>query len=169
MKKSTTLLIILVYLASIVVIGFFGMKIKVYQPTQYIKSIEMNVEAENKNMYTFEYTGLDESGNHTYALTIHFAYGLEMETEVNGVIVKKRYVPLSLIPLVTYQTGDIETKEDTVKFEISDESLIDRGAISLSKNGQFMCFRNVGGFAVYIKPTQPQGTGTEAIIWVYVD
>ena len=53
MKKSTTLLIFIIYLASIVVIGFFGMKIKVYDEVKYVKSIEMSVEAENRKMYTF--------------------------------------------------------------------------------------------------------------------
>lgn len=169
MKKSTTLMIILIYLASIVVIGFFGMKIKVYQPTNYIKSIEMSVEAEDRRMFTFESKGQDEEGNHLYSLTIHFQYCLETEETVNGVTVKRKYVPLSLIPLVTYKSGDIETKEDTVKYEINDTSLIDRGIVSLAKNGQFICYRNVGSFDIYIKPVEPNGSGTEAIIEVNID
>ena len=41
MKKSVILLIFVIYVASIVVIGFFGVKIASYNPTIYVSSIEI--------------------------------------------------------------------------------------------------------------------------------
>ena len=165
MKKSTTLMIILIYLASIVVIGFFGMKIKVYQPTKYIKSIEMSVEAEDKRMFTFESRGQDENGNHKYDLIIHYDYAL---TDGEG----DKYLPLSLIPYVTYQTGDVNTTEGSIKYVLPDDTknLVEQGIISLSDKGQFVCYKKtLQIFRIYVKPTEPSGSGTDAEIRVIIE
>lgn len=165
MKKSTTLMIILIYLASIVVIGFFGMKIKVYQPTNYIKSIEMSVEAEDKKMFTFVSKGQDSDGNHKYDLILHFDYALSNE---DG----EKYLPLSLIPYVTYQTGDVNTKEGSIKYVLPDDTknLVTQGIISLSDKGQFMCYKKtLQIFRIYVKPTEPSGSGTDAEIRVIIE
>ena len=37
MKKSTIIVILIVYLVSIVAIGFFGMAVKVYDEVKYVK------------------------------------------------------------------------------------------------------------------------------------
>ena len=103
MKKSTILLIILIYLASIVVIGFFGMKIKIYDEIKYVKNIEMSVEAENENMFTFIDEGIDEAtGNRAYKLVINFDnYLIGSFTRKNGITEERKYIPLTLIPYLT--------------------------------------------------------------------
>ena len=74
MKKSTILLILIIYIASIVVIGFFGMQIKVFDEIKYINSIEISVEAERSDSY--ELTLLPEKDkttqNDVYNLKIYF-------------------------------------------------------------------------------------------------
>ena len=94
MKKSTALVILIIYLVSIVLIGFFGMAVKAYDIQKYIKTIEMSVEAESEDMYKFEYLGKDiqEDGsgthNNKYKLTIYFSQALMDEDE-------KLYLPLT--------------------------------------------------------------------------
>ncbi len=46
MKKSVLLLIMVVYIASIVIIGFFGVKIGSYNVTKYVQRIELLNEVE---------------------------------------------------------------------------------------------------------------------------
>ena len=78
MKKSTTILILIIYVASIVLVGFFGMSVKVYDEIKYVKQIAISVEAESEELYTL--TKLDENdavtGNPQYNLTIRYnSYG----------------------------------------------------------------------------------------------
>lgn len=43
MKKSTIIIIIAIYLVSIVVISFLGIKVRVYDETKYVKEIQISV------------------------------------------------------------------------------------------------------------------------------
>lgn len=171
MKKSTTLLIFIIYLASIVVIGFFGMKIKIYDEIKYVKSIEMSVEAENKKMFFFEDIGIDQvTGNKKYKLTVNFDEHLVASfTRKNGTVEDRKYVPLSLIPYVTYDTGDVaNSEEESIKYSISNTLLEDRELISLSVRGQLLCFKNNIAFMIYVNPASKAGNGKGAVISVYV-
>lgn len=172
MKKSTILLIILIYLASIVVIGFFGMKIKVYDEIKYVKNIEMSVEAENENMFTFIDEGIDEAtGNRAYKLVINFEnYLIGSFTRKNGLTEERKYVPLTLIPYVTYDTGDVaNSEEESIKYSISNNVYIDKEYVSLSERGQLLCFKTGIAFIIYVEPASKGGNGTGAIISVYVN
>lgn len=171
MKKTTILLIILIYLASIVVIGFFGMKIKVYDEVKYIKSIEMSVEAENPDSFTFEELAVDTTtGNKQYKLLINFNKYQIAKFEKNGEEIDRKYVALSLIPYVTYDTGDVaDTQEESITFTC--HSTIDyeeREDIKLSNRGQLWVFKNNIAFDIHINPTNSGRYGTGAIIKVYV-
>lgn len=172
MKKSTILLIILIYLASIVVIGFFGMKIKIYDEIKYVKNIEMSVEAENENMFTFIDEGIDEAtGNRAYKLVINFEnYLIGSFTRKNGLTEERKYVPLTLIPYVTYDTGDVaNSEEESIKYSISNNVYIDKEYVSLSERGQLLCFKTGIAFIIYVEPASKGGNGTGAIISVYVN
>lgn len=171
MKKSTTLLIILIYLASIVVIGFFGMKIKVYDEIKYVKSIDMKVEAENSEMFDFLDDDIDVStGNKKYKLLVHFdKYLIGKFVRKNGIEEDRKYVPLSLIPFVTYDTGDVaNTEEESINYSISNTTFEDKEFVSLSNRGQLLCFKSDIAFFIYINPASKSGNGTGAIISVYV-
>lgn len=171
MKKSTVLLIFIIYLASIVVIGFFGMKIKVYDEIKYVKSIDMSVEAESKSMFVFQYTGIDSSmGNKEYSLTVNFSQHLTGNFEnKNGNIEERNYIALSLIPKVTYDTGDVaNSEEESITYSHSSPNYEERELFSLSDRGQLICFRAGIAFRIYVDPAQKSGNGTGAIITVYV-
>ena len=171
MKKSTTLLIFIIYLASIVVIGFFGMKIKIYDEIKYVKSIEMSVEAESKKMFSFSDNGIDSAtGNKKYKLVVNFKeYLVASFTNKDGKTEERKYVPLSLIPYVTYDTGDVaNSEEESIKYSLSNNLLEDKEYISLSDRGQLLCFKNNIAFMIYINPATKAGNGTGAVIYVYV-
>lgn len=171
MKKSTILLIFIVYLASIVVIGFFGMKVKVYDEIKYVKTITMSVEAENEQMYDFVEDGTDTVlGNKKYKLTVHFnAHLIGSFTRKNGLVEERRYVPLTLLPYVTYDTGDVaNSEEESIKYSLSNTSFEEKEYISLSEKGQLLCFKTDIAFMIYIDPATKGGYGTGAIIAVYV-
>ena len=147
------------------------MKIKVYDEIKYVKSIEMSVEAENKKMFFFEDIGIDQvTGNKKYKLTVNFDEHLVASfTRKNGTVEDRKYVPLSLIPYVTYDTGDVaNSEEESIKYSISNTLLEDRELISLSVRGQLLCFKNNIAFMIYVNPASKAGNGKGAIISVYV-
>lgn len=175
MKKSTAIIIFIVYLASIVMIGFFGMRVKVYDVQKYVKKIEMNVEAEKEDMFSFEFLGVDDHSddpkvqptfNNLYKLTIYFDKALTGEFKVDGVTETKRYAPLTLIPKVTYSTG-VMGKGESIKYSISKPELIEKGDVELTEFGVLTCFRKTG-FIIYVNPASISGVGTGAVIDVYV-
>lgn len=171
MKKSTILVILIVYLASIVIISFFGMRVKVYDEIKYVKSIEMSAEAENENMFTFRYIGIDPSSkNRLYQLDVHFDEALTGTFErASGIIEERRYVPLILMPKVIYDTGDVANmEEEGIKYSVSNESFFAKEYISLSAVGALICFRTSIAFVIYVNPSTRSGNGTGAIIHVYI-
>ena len=113
MKKSTILLIFIIYLASIVVIGFFGMASKVYDEIKYVQTIDVEVEAEKKEAYLFKSNGTSKNGNKMFNLYVFFdeADVGTFERE-NGFIEERKFVALTLIPHVTYDTGDVANAEE---------------------------------------------------------
>lgn len=50
MKKSVILTIIIIYIASIVIVGFIGMKLKVYNQIQYVE----NITCSSENFISFD-------------------------------------------------------------------------------------------------------------------
>lgn len=171
MKKSTILIIFIIYLASIVVIGFFGMKIKVYDEIKYVKEINMQATAENEQMFNFVADGIDAStGNKKYILTVYFDYNIIRPIERNnGLIVNRECVPITLIPHVTYDTGDVaNSEEESIKFSLSDATYEKREFVSLSERGLLMCFERDLAFRIYIDPATKSGNGTGVIISVFV-
>ncbi len=169
MKKSTALVILIIYLVSIVLIGFFGMAVKAYDLQKYITSIEMSVEAEDEKMYFFEYTGKDikedETGTHNnmYDLIIYFKHALVDENQ-------NKYIPLTLIPKVTYDTGDVNAKGDTIKYTTNKESelLKEDGVFELDGRGILKVYERGVSFRIYVDPLSIGRIGSGAIIYVTV-
>lgn len=169
MKKSTALVILIIYLVSIVLIGFFGMAVKAYDLQKYIKSIEMSVEAENEAMFKFEYLGKDinEDGtgsrNNEYRLIIYFNQALFDENE-------KAYLPLTLIPKVTYDTGDVNAKGDSIEYSTNKEAeeLQEKNYFELDERGILTVYKKRITFDIYVNPASVGRIGSGAIIHVYV-
>lgn len=168
MKKSTAIIIFIVYLASIVLIGFFGIRAKAYDVQKYVKKIEMNVEAENETMFAFENLGKESTTkNNYYKLVVYMDQALSGEFEVDGIKEEKKYVPLTLIPNITYDNGEKDVKGESIKYSISKPELIEKNYVSLNNVGVLTCFRKTG-FTIYVNPASASGVGTGAIIDVYV-
>ena len=173
MKKSTVLLIFMIYVASIVIIGFFGMRIKIYDEVKYINKIEISVEAEKSEMY--ELTLLPEKDkttqNDVYNLKIYFTdYAEEGEffDEGSGTNLTKKYLPISFIPKITYDTGEEGANVEGITYNISNQKLIDNKSVELENNGTMICFKPKISFYVYIDPVSKGRNGTGVIIHVFV-
>ena len=127
MKKSTILIIFIIYLASIVMIGFFGMASKVYDEIKYVEEINVSVEAENKDMFTF--TELDEltaQGNKQYRLIINFEKALVGTFEKDGILEERKYIPLTIISHVTYDTKDVaNAEEESIEYRLDNDEYIE--------------------------------------------
>ena len=168
MKKSTTILILIIYVASIVLVGFFGMSVKVYDEIKYVKQIAISVEAESEELYTL--TKLDENdavtGNPQYNLTIKYSsYGNKTVDENDN-----QFVLLNIIPEVTYDTGDLAGDTESIVFTLNNTGTkhVEKGNISLSEFGTLVCYKSMIAFQIYVNPAAKGGNGTGAIIIVYV-
>ena len=174
MKKSTILMIFVIYVASIIAIGFFGMKVRVYDEVKYISKIEMSVEAEREEMYKFELQPKkDETSNDVYKLTIYYTkYAqegkfLNEETQENET---RKYLALIFIPKILYDTGEEGSNAEGVTYKLDEDNqnLIDNKAIELKDNGTLICFESKIAFKIYINPTSNGKMGSGAVVQVYV-
>ena len=169
MKKSTVLIIFIIYLASIVMIGFFGMATKVYDEIKYVSAIEMDVEAENEEMFSFKQIANTSQGNKQYQLIIKFDNALVGVFDRDGVQEERKYIPLTLIPHVTYDTGDVaNAEEESIVYRLSNSELQDKEHVSLSSRGELFCFKKDIGFSIYVEPASKSGNEVGVIINVYV-
>ena len=170
MKKSTAIIIFIIYLVSIVMIGFFGMKVKVYDIKKFVKSIEMTVESEDEKMFKFEKLGIDkDTENNLYKLTVYFDKALIGEFEVDGVTETKKYIPLTLIPKVTYDTGDVaDGRGESIKYSISNNLIITEEYASLTEFGVLTCYKRDVMFTINIDPESIGRFGSGAIIEVEI-
>ena len=136
MKKSIILSILVIYVASIIVVGFFGMSVKVYDAVKYVQSITMTAEASDQNMFDFVDTTTDE-GRHKYMLTVYFASAQHGPIEdKDGNIVEKDFIAITLIPKITYKSGDLGAEESVV-YTLSEQGdgYVENGYFTLSKYG----------------------------------
>ena len=148
MKKSTILLIFIIYLASIVAVGFFGMASKVYDETKYVSLIEMSAQVENPEMMVWEdITESPTSKEKEYFLTVNFDKAILYKED-------KYFVPITLIPFVSYDTGDVaNSKEESIVYSSANaaNTLKDsEGNISFLKNGEIIAYlTKQGALSVY--------------------
>lgn len=161
MKKSTLLIIMLTYLASIVIVGIFGMSIKVYNPSKYIKTIEMSAEAEDSNMFLMSHMGYDNVNGNLYKLTVYFNKYFQLDENNN------KYLSLNLIPYITYKTGDVGGGEGII-YDISKPQYQEKGYINLTSTGELNCYASSLYFVITVKPERSSGNGTSSIIQVFV-
>ncbi len=164
MKKSTVIIILIVYLASIIVVGFFGMRVKVYDKVKYVKSIEVTAQAESEDMYSFESNGINPTTqNHQYTLKVYFTE--HHLVDVDG----KAYLPIIFMPQVTYDSGDIAGEAEKIKYSIvSSIDYVAQGRVALSQRGELNCFDSLFAFTVMISPETSSLVGAKAEIEVWV-
>lgn len=172
MKKSTIVIIIAIYLVSIVVISFLGIKVRVYDETKYVKEIQISVGAEDENRYSLENLGKDSLGNNQYSLTIYFKNAKEGKFPMKSdpsIEITRKYLILSLIPHITYDTGDVaNAEEESIVFKIGNESYQEKEWITLSEKGFITAFRKDISTPIYVTPAKSGRVGAGATIYVSV-
>ncbi len=167
MKKSIVITILLVYIASIIVVGFFGISVRVYDSVKYIQSITMSVEASDDSMFRWTDTS-PETGAHSYTLMIDFSKAQEGPVEdKDGNTITARFLSLTLIPKVTYKSGDIGA-EEKLEYVLAKDGIQkqENGDFTLSKYGVLTLFTAPVAFSIYIKPEQSGSVDAEAKITV---
>lgn len=163
MNKSTIVIIFVIYVVSIIAIGFFGMAIKVYDKVKYVKSIEIKVESEKDSFFDLSYIGKNDKGDNEYYLMIHFnEYLIDPITD-------RKYLPLSILPYVEYDSGDVASEEEPIKFAVnSSVDLEGKGYIKLEDNGMFTCYDSGFAFIINVSPVKSARNGANAKINVFV-
>lgn len=163
MKKSIIITILLVYLASIIIVGFFGISVKVYDVVKYVQSIEMSVEGSDPETYEWSE---DENKKHHYELIVHFANAVEGPIVDNeGNVENKLFIGLNLIPQVTYTSGDLGA-EEPIQYRLIDagKQYVEDGYFSLSEYGTLMIFKEYFFTTIYIEPRNPGGINSTATV-----
>ncbi|MBQ7602723.1 MAG: hypothetical protein IJU58_01050 [Clostridia bacterium] len=165
MKKSIIITILLVYLASIIIVGFFGISVKVYDVVKYVQSIEMSVEGSDPETFTWVDTTKEDS-NHTYTLTVHFNHASEGPVaDKDGNVQNKLFVGLNLIPQVTYTSGDLGA-EEPIEYRLTEtgEKYVENGYFTLSEYGTLMLFQAPFVATIYIEPQNYGSINAGAVV-----
>ena len=173
MKKSTVLLIFVIYIASIVAIGFFGMRAKVFNEIKYIKSIEISVQMESSEMYTLKLLPeKDEiTGNPQYNLILDYSqYAVDGEffNEETQTNITRKYLLLNFIPKITYKDGSEWASDEGINYSISRQDYIEDKSVELQENGTMICYKSKISFYVYVMPNTKGDNGSGANIHVFV-
>ena len=170
MKKSTTLIIFIIYLVSIVAIGFFGMASKVYDEVKYVQSIDMTVRTDDDEAYRFKENGTTAQGNKRYQLMLYFDKAIDIKVDgENGGTEMRKALHLTFIPNITYDTGGTaNAEEESIEYSISNQSYVEKEYVSINKRGELMCFKNNISFKIYVEPESKGSYSAGVVIDVYV-
>ena len=170
MKKSTTLIIFIIYLVSIVAIGFFGMASKVYDEINYVQAIDITVRTDDEESYRFKENGTTEQGNKRYQLMLYFNKAIDIKVEdENGNDEMRKALHITFIPNITYDTVDTaNAEEEGIVYNISNQQYIEKKYVSLNNRGELICFKNNISFKIYVDPESKGSYAAGIVIDVYV-
>ena len=172
MRKSTIIVIFAIYILSILAISFFGMKVKIYNETKYVKAIEISVEAEDDSMFSLTSAGTNSNGDHIYYLVLKFNKSIQGEfpmKENPEVMVTKNFIRVSIIPHITYDSEDVaNAREESITYKLGSNEYDENEWLTLDETGFLTAFKNNIYSPVYIRPVQSGRVGTNAIIYVSV-
>lgn len=174
MKKSTIITIFIIYLASIVAVGFFGFKVKVIGEVMYVKTINLDVRCEDESAYEFREMFEEEKTSdgkyNEYVMFIDFSKAQNVKVEDGGEEVNKKQLAFSIIPSVIYRTGDSpDAEEDTVVYSIIEDRVKDNGYAEIDEKGVLTVWEDKLSFTVKVSPKSTVLHGSEAIIEIYFD
>ncbi|MBR1988693.1 MAG: hypothetical protein IKA36_06640 [Clostridia bacterium] len=173
MKKSTIITIFIIYLASIVAVGFFGFKVKTIGEVMYIKTINLDVKCEDESAFVFREKKDKEKkyskfGYNEYIMFVHFSKAQDIKVEENGEDVDKKQLVFSIIPSVTYLTGESPDAEgDSLVYTIMQEKVKTNKYAEVDKKGTLSVWSNKQSFTIKVAPKTTELYGSVAIIDVY--
>lgn len=167
MKKSTLIVIFIVYLASIVAVGLFGMSVKVYDQVKYVSSITVSAESSEESALKLEQVSYSATDGYLYRLRVDFS---KADTTTNASGEEQKVLEFSLIPKVAYESGEISSNLEAIVYLLdgNGQSYVDSEYISTDGRGQFLCHRNKISFQVTIRPKSGSSSGAKATIRVIV-
>jgi len=129
MKKSTILLLVLVYLASFLIVGIFGISVKSYDPTYNVEKVNIEVAANQVEGVSPEVTKFKsvENEDRHYTCVVRYNYvERSLDGKINCVVRLKASVyptnaTVKTLRLQTAEYSDVAEviQEDNVYFNIS--------------------------------------------------
>lgn len=168
MSKTTIAIIIVLYAVSIFLVGVFGLTIKVYEKVKYVKEIQIEVEAEDKESFKLlDNSKTKEIGeDNKYNLV---AYFYKKHQVVDG----KKQLQLNILNHVTYTTGDLAASNEKIKYVYDNnmQTHIDNGTIVF--NNGILLLNDPGTeelfvFQFRISPEHASINGSSAIVTITV-
>lgn len=167
MKKSTLIVIVLIYLASIVAVGLFGMSVKVYDKVKYVSSITVSVESADETACSLEQVSYSATDGYQYKLTIDFSKAVTTTDEDGN---QQRHLDFSLIPKVSYESGEVSSNLEGIVYSLDEKGnkLQTDGTISTDGKGQIVCYGNKTYFQVTIRPQSSSSSGAKATIRIFI-
>ena len=158
MKKGTAIAIFIIYLASIVLIGFFGIRVRVYNKVTYIESVSVRPEAETGVAKLSENPIAEEDGTFYPIYELKVYYSKHAKTgefkDADGNKVTRRFVSLSLISTFIFTDGTKEeVSSDKITLTFRNSAPVENGHVSLVDGTSLILFKPGITFSICIKPT----------------
>lgn len=175
MKKSTIITIFIIYLASIVIIGFFGIKVRVDGEIMYIETINLDIKCEDETSFEFrkkektEYIHQSMNANE-YVMFVDFSKAQEVKVEEDGEEVTKKQLVFSIIPTVSYLKADSpDAEEDTVVYTIMQDRVKDKGYAEIDNKGILTIWGDRLLITILVSPKSTILSGSQATIDIFFD
>lgn len=142
MKKATIVAIFIIYLASIFLIGFFGMRVKVYGEVRYVTDVSVRVLSSNSDSFTQpEPEEVEDSTIKTYTMKVRMRYA------ENGSL------DIQLIPTFTFKDETSEEfKSSDIDIVLIDQGYADEGWVEVLDGGKIRFKEGGLSISFYIKP-----------------
>lgn len=124
MKKTSIIAIAIVYLVAIILVGFFGIRMKVYDPVIYVEKIAWNAsEYENNKLFSVSKYTLEEKENNGYLYDASIKY--VSYDEVKNLALNFKFSCDPSNATNTKLTYSINTENDKVKIEVKGDNTVD--------------------------------------------
>ena len=145
MKKATIVAIFIIYLASIFLIGFFGMRVKVYGEVRYVTDISISVRVANPNCIKdgeIKDEGLTDeaTGYKKMSMTVYYSYAEDGKLD------------LQIIPTFGFKDKtQEEMRGRDCSYIITPEGYVG-STVTVSEDGVISCLKKRRTFDVTIVP-----------------
>ena len=167
MKKSTLIVILLIYFASIVIVGFFGIAVRVGEEIDYVQSIQVEIKTLNDDFVTIKGPTFDPIIGNKYTVIVDFKGASTVKNSLGEDV---KFFDISIIPTVTYISNKEVVNAEGIEFSLSEqgEKYVQDKKIEVDNRGQIIFYEKVNAFSVTIHPASSSGAGTSAVVTIAV-
>ena len=170
MRKSVIITLFIIYIASIVIIGYFGTKVKSYDTNKYVKGLEISITATNADCYELiknekdGYVVIDEtSGYEEYNLKLRYTKYKQ-----------NNRLDVAIVPIFLFADGEKEKRTGReVSYQIDGLSSKNQDKITVDENGNLAILKSGLTCTLYIRPIGtgqirvPSSTGIKVNVSIY--